>query len=98
VDVQELARTGSINGQALWGVRVREMAKGPNPKLPKVEGGGDFDGRAEGGAREQGERLRASMSAIQVWDAGEVARELRSAAGDLPGPGGAEDRREVRMR
>lgn len=75
VDVQELARTGSINGQALWGVRVRESAKLPNAKAPNERG-------SEGAARESAptpaaERLHASMSAIRVWDAGEIAREMR---------------------
>lgn len=61
IDVQELARSGSINGQARWGVRVKKDAKA---------GGGKID-------RLRGARLAASMSPIRVWDAGEVARELR---------------------
>lgn len=71
VDVQELARSGSINGQARWGVRLREMTKEQMTKGPKGEG------PEKNIARLRGAKIDASMSPIKVWDAGEVAEELR---------------------
>lgn len=68
VDVQELARTGSINGQALWGVRVKAKSEKRKAKMKSVE---------EKAARVRGVRLDPSASPIHVWDAGEAAEEMR---------------------
>ncbi len=69
VDVQELARSGSINGQARWGVRVKAESEKRKAKIKAVE-------RAV--ARLRGAKIDASASPIRVWDAEEVAAELRS--------------------
>ena len=135
VDVQELARSGSINGQARWGVRLKGVKKveaqraGLEGELRPAGrggavsgGGGGGDGvrvgkqagkgaRSDGGMTSAGAaarsgharkleqpgdaarvgggekkigRLRAakidaSASPIRVWDAEEVAAELRAA-------------------
>lgn len=73
VDVNELAQSGSINGQAGWGVRLHDMARGPMGKGPQEGVGG-----SEKIERLRGARVAASMSPIRVWDAGEVAREMRA--------------------
>lgn len=75
VDVQDLARSGSINGQARWGVRLREMAGGQMTKGAK----GETENKNI--ARLRGARLDASASPIKVWDAAEVAREMREGEG-----------------
>jgi hypothetical protein len=82
VDVQELARSGSINGQARWGVRLRggESAKLPNRSEPVMPAASLAARKKQEKtiARLRGGKLAASASPIKVWDAGEVARELRS--------------------
>ena len=69
VDVQDLARSGSINGQARWGVRLRAESEKRKAEIKAGE---------KNISRLRGARLDASASPIKVWDAAEVARETNS--------------------
>ncbi|HZW06283.1 MAG TPA: HAMP domain-containing sensor histidine kinase, partial [Phycisphaerales bacterium] len=89
VDVQELARSGSINGQARWGVRMKRAAgersareKGVREPASTINQSGAAAGQQRAGekkiARLRAAKIDASASPIRVWDAQEVAAELRA--------------------
>jgi len=76
VDVQDLARSGSINGQARWGVRLKAESEKRKAEIKAGE---------KNIARLRGARLDASASPIKVWDAAEVAKEMRTGGGGSGG-------------